>query len=789
LCFAKINPSTRIIELSVEAKLNKNPIGRLTLVVDPDDLMSFKWDEMKDNFRGSLYDEKYFLLVKRVDGNVLTKKELEKFGVLVNFDLSDFSLKFVAPNEFLRPKNLSLKSNSLPLESIEQSHLSGFFNVYSSYFNEQDESDNESNEQLSIRSEMVFNWNKWVLENEEEYFSNATDEQSIQRLGTRLVHDLPVKGMRLSIGDNYSSGGYFQSTSRILGFSLAHDFALVSNRQIRPSASRSFALSSPSSVEVIVDNRVVKRLNLGTGTYSLDDIPINEGNNTISLRITDNVGVVQYINFDVTTGLDLFAKGDLKYELHFGVPAELKDQLEYTYDEPLFSGILDYGVTTDWTVGATVQMDEFLQQVGFKNIYASKIGQFSLENAVSFSDETGNAYRIVYNNFADNSVKHRVLSLGYEHSTENFRALGYRPNVKDSFSRREHLLQANYSFFITPTLQTSIFANTSKVYDQTQFDKSIGVSFSHELANGQFLYGVGGQWDQADGDGNWSARLSLTYKFSTKERINLSRQSGQNRTRLEFTNDSDQRYVGALNVRAGVEKNDQDKAFLDLSAQYNAHHFAASFDHASYYEDTDLITDSVRHQNRVNFSTSLAFTDDAWSIGKPIYDSFALVTAHSSLQNKTITLGQYDDKYVANNEGLDTILLNDIGSYSNSTITVDVSDLAPGYDIGSGILSFSPSYRSGHSVVIGTDANISVIATLLGKDNEPLGLLAGTAICISRVNKKEFQFFTNKRGRFALTGLIPCQYEITLKDISETTFMIDVEKGEQLQRKGDIYAY
>jgi len=32
----------------------------------------------------------------------------------------------------------------------------------------------------------------------------------------------------------------------------------------------------------------------------------------------------------------------------------------------------------------------FLQQVGFKNIYASKIGQFSLENAVSFSDETGN---------------------------------------------------------------------------------------------------------------------------------------------------------------------------------------------------------------------------------------------------------------------------------------------------------------------------------------------------------------------------------------------------------------
>jgi len=33
--------------------------------------------------------------------------------------------------------------------------------------------DNESNEQLSIRSEMVFNWNKWVLEKQRRVFSNA----------------------------------------------------------------------------------------------------------------------------------------------------------------------------------------------------------------------------------------------------------------------------------------------------------------------------------------------------------------------------------------------------------------------------------------------------------------------------------------------------------------------------------------------------------------------------------------------------------------------------------------
>jgi len=52
----------------------------------------------------------------------------------------------------------------------------------------------------------------------------------------------------------------------------------------------------------------------------------------------------------------------------------------------------------------------------------------------------------------------------------------------------------------------------------------------------------------------------------------------------------------------------------------------------------------------------------------------------------------------------------------------------------------------GTVLLLETDANISVIATLLGKDNEPLGLLAGTAICISRVNKKNFSFLLIKEG-------------------------------------------
>jgi len=754
---ATINPSNRTIELSVEAELNKTSIGRITLAVEPGDNLLLKWDEVETVLNEKLYPQGLTTLKAKVVDGMLSKQALEKFGFVINFDLSDFSLKINAPLNLTRPQTLSLKSNDRRLQASEVANLSGFVNLYSSYLYQQNSITDTEDKQLAARAEMVMNWRGWVVENELEYLSDVeATSPNVKRLGTRLVHDLPLKGARISIGDNYSSGSYFQSTSRILGVSFAHDFSLVSDRQIRPSASRSFTLDSPSSVEVLVDDRIVQRLNLTAGIYSLDDIPLNEGSNNISLRITDIAGVVRYVNFDVTTGLDLFAEGQLEYEVHIGVPSELTDQLDYNDEYPLISTYLDYGISPSWTVGFAAQADEIVQQVGFKNIYAAKLGQIAFENSVSFSDKRGYAYRLVYSNFTDNSDKHLDYSFGYEYSTKDFRALGYRPELQDSARLLEHLIQANYSFFNSPTLRTSFFANVSRAHDQVQFDKSAGVNFTGDVSNGNWRYSLGAQWDEIADNAEWGIRLSLTYKFSNDRRLKLSHQSSRNKTRLEYTQDANQRYVGAFSLRTGIEHNNQNEALFDLNTQYNGNRFLASLDHASFYEQ--LNASSAYHQSRVSFAS------------------------------KKITLGQYKDQYRANNADFDTMLLNDLSSYDSTVVSVDIDDLAPGYDLGSGLVVFFPSYRSGHSVMIGTAANISVIATLLDQQQQPLALQVGVAVC-SDNPKKEHKFFTNKSGRFALTGLIPCSYEVKLNNSEKSQFILDVKEGEQLQRKGNIYVH
>lgn len=787
--YSKINPTKRNIELSVEAEMNKSSIGRLNIMVTPEDNILLKWDEIEPIFKRFFYPESLVIISNDVKNELIPTKKMEFYGLSFVFDLSDFSLKISVPSKLIKPQFLSLKAYTRPLDTIKESDFSGYMNVYSSYFYQDSSSSSRYNEQSAVRTEMVVNIKKWVLENEAEYDSEKNQNGPIlKRIATRLVHDIPDSGLRVTLGDKNTTGSYFQSSSSILGIALSHNYSLVSDDIVRPSASRSFNLDNPSSVEVILDDQVIQRLNLDPGIYFLDDIPIKEGNNNIVLRITDNIGKVSVINFDVTTGLNLFAEGDLKYELFLGVPSEVSEEKEYDYESPLISGYFDYGVMTAWTAGINAQADEYVQQVGFKNIIATKIGQFAFENSWSISDKkNGNAYRIVFNTFTDPSIKHRSFSLGYEHASQDYLSLGYRPEKNNAFQRREHIFQANYSYFNSPNFQTYLFFNAATTYGEEGVDKTIGASFSHDLYNSQWRYSLGGQWEENSGKEGWRARLSLLYRFSSARSARLSQQSGGKKTRLEFAQDSNRRYVDSFNYRVGAEKNDQDEAEFDLYAQYNANRFLSSFEHSSSYEE--LNSKSADHQTRLSFSSSIAFAENDWAIGKPIYDSFALVKAHSSLESKKITLGKYNNQYRASNEDFSTILLNDINSYSRSTISVDVDNLSPGYDIGSGVISFYPSYRSGYQAIIGTEANISVIATLLDEKGVPLSLQVGTAICTTDIKREKIDFFTNKKGKFALTGLIPCQYEVTLKNDSGSRFFIDVKENEQLQRKGVIHVH
>ena len=787
LAYAKINTTSKELELTVSCYLNNQPKANISLLVTPDDTLLLKQSELMVFLRPIVNTQTLEHIERLVDERGLVNlEELQTLGIGAVFEMLDFSLNITLPLSMIKEKSIAAVSKRNQQQAIKSANYSGYINVYSSYVYQSNQAEDIKQKQLTIRPEAVINLKSWVIENEAQ-FVNTPSDNNFKRLGTRVIHDLPIHGMRFSLGDNYSAGSYFQSTARILGLSLAHDFTLVSDRTIRPSASQRFTLDSPSSVEVYIDERLFRRLNLPAGIYSLDDIPLTEGNNHIVLKITDNAGVTKEVNFSLTTGLDLFSEGQLEYEFHFGYPAQFTDKLDYDYDQPLFSGFINYGISTSWTAGFSAQGNEESLQLGLKQIFATPIGQLAFENAINLDDAKGYAYRLIYSSFRQPSQSGADFSIGYEYSNPEFYQIAFNNELSSLASSRQHFIQANINFMSETSIQTSIFANVSRRHEQTQFEKSTGVTVSGKINTNQWYFSLGGQWQETEQHQQWSFNLSLSYQFSQRQRLKLSHQSKYDKSRLEFTQNENQRFVGALNFRAGLEKNNNNEAVFDLNSQYNTNRLSLGFDHGTYYQH--LNGNLLSHQSRASAAASIAFADSQWGVGKPIQNSFALISAHPSLADKTIKLGLQEEDYLATNSDLQTVLLTDMNAYDRATIGVDVEDLAPGYDLGAGNITFYPSYKSGHDVVVGSQNNISMLGTLKNSENEPLALQVGEARCIDEQVAEPYLFFTSKTGRFALTGLKPCQYQIVLKDVSHEPLIIEIDEKQQLHNKGVIYVH
>ena len=209
--YGQINPTSEPIELTVDTRINKNAIGSITLIVTPKDKLVLKWPEIEPHFAPMLFAQSLENIANQANSQQLIDVDkLEKIGIEVAFSMLDFSLDITVPLLMTKPKSLSVMSYRQGLKPTKPASVSGYLNLRSSYLYQLDKERDLTQRQLTVRPEGVINFHSWVLENEAEYESNDK-KSNFKRLGTRLIHDLPEQGMRVSIGDNYSSGSYFRA--------------------------------------------------------------------------------------------------------------------------------------------------------------------------------------------------------------------------------------------------------------------------------------------------------------------------------------------------------------------------------------------------------------------------------------------------------------------------------------------------------------------------------------------------------------------------------------------------
>ncbi|KXF81147.1 fimbrial protein [Enterovibrio coralii] len=790
-----MNPTGRDITLTSLLRVSDSVIGETELTITADDQILLPKASTITALSDMVNDD-VLATLQSVEKNLLASSNFEAAGLTLTFDFSSLECVIAIPTDLMKTQQLSVEGQKANVAFLEPSNLNGYLNVsVSNSLIQLPDADDEKLSHYNHRFDAGLNYRRLSLEYESS-FSDAEGLESVYvREGTRLNLDFPSYGTRLVVGDMFNTGTVFQDSVDIAGIGLSRDFSLIPTRNVRPKAAQTFTLTRTSSVDVVVDGAVVQRFTLNAGTYNLNDIPIVQGINDVELIITDASGEEERISFAVATGNELLASGEYEYAFLLGSPARFEDdEIKYDTEQRILSGYVDVGVAPWLTLGINGQKREELYQFGGSVLFASSLGITELVASKSDHPTLGDGYAYRFAHEADIPEALTWLtqvSVLYDYISPNFSGVDSLDSMSSPLNSVTHFGSLFTSFDLTSTLRSSLSLTYSKGDGETNNYWSISPSFSGQLFATRATWSTRADYQQfRSGDDAFCLTLTLSWPLGKATRVVSRVQSENNFAGVDVSYREGIGNTGGVSAFASIERDDSRDANINGSFDYTGNRFQFSADHFTRFEN---INDDVRsHNTRLQVASAIAFSGSEFAIGREVGEAFAIVSKHKSLADNIVdvdpaTTDGYS-RVISNSSS--NVLIPDLVAYNPQFISYDVDNLPPGYDLGEGVFSVNPGYKQGYQLTIGSDAVITALGILKFKGSKkPVPLTVGEAIYLDDESVAPLEFFTNRKGRFAISGMRPGKYKLLLKTNPKREIDIEIEdSGDTLMRLGDLYA-
>lgn len=748
---------------------------------------------------GNIYGD--VLVEVFVDGRILYNRAslVEKLAPLLSPDgLAQFEQKLVA-NAKLTPQDVAaagveLSYNSSQLEisvdridgslatlrslgfdpvadefpiTLEPSRTSGYLNIFSDI--------GLDNRSLSLDPSILFDGalraRGIVLEFEGGYDQNIAGGSGLYRRSTRAIYDEPDERRRWSAGDVQVSGLGLSGGIFLGGVGVEKGRRVFNDAgPITDLGSQQILLERDATIEVLVDGQQVELLQLTAGPYDLGQLQAQYGGRNAQLFVTDAAGRRQITSFDTFADPNALAPGETEYGAAIGfIPSNFGVNPSYS-DDPALSGYYRRGLSNRITLGGALQASQDVQVVGGEIIASPRAipGRFQLGLAASAGQGTGFAAELGYSLQLSQSSLAGQLSLNGEYRSSGFVTIndGIFFDRADSF-----FLNANYSQRIDERSSIVVGANWIERGDSSA-NKTVFADFVRSTRN--FRFSLGAEYGDDFFRRSFGVRATLSIPLGRAIRADATYNSRRDDARASVSKSYEDR-VGSWGYDL-ILRHSQGIQGAEASISHVANRFFARGFVSSSGRGLGNITDE--HSARLQFGTALAFADGAFGIGRPITDSFVLARPDSDLEGSRATLGR---TLAAGNPDalsgpLGAALSGRLSSYNRQSIIYDLADAPTGIDIGTGVETVLPPYRSGYSIVVGSGASVTAIG-FLNFPNGRAKLISGTVSSIDDPEFSEQPFFTNSTGRFAIIGLRPgYSYEINLF-AAKTSFTVDVPKN------------
>jgi outer membrane usher protein len=597
----------------------------------------------------------------------------------------------------------------------------------------------------------------------------------LRRNETQLIYDDVGKLLRITAGDLRYRGTNFQSLPRLGGITIERFFGLEPSRVYRPISQTAFELERSSTVEVRVNGVALRQLLLQPGRYDLRDLPLTQGANDLELVVRDDTGREQVISSRNFFDFNLLEPGVSDFSFSLGVRSRTGRHGVAYSDSPAASGFYRRGFSSRVTAGGDIQFDRQGVTAGASLIWASPVGIFRLEAAGSKrkSIGTGAAVDVGYSvtgRFAENNWRWNA-TINAQYQTARFSTLS------DFALPANGILQTN-SLSVNANAQVNnqrLSLTASGQYDRgrgTQPNRASGIvgftySVTPKISVGAFArYADTGF--QKDKGGFFQINWRLSRNQNLRANYDTIRKEAATSYRYSPANN-----VGSTSVEVSARRNQARDSFsLSGSAFHTGNRFEAFLQH-DVFTTANLSSDRVQ-TTRASVSSSLVLAGGKFAIARPVREGFAIVSGHSSLERRKILVDPTESGARAKSGGLGPAVVPDLSSYNRSSLYVDVRDLPPGYDLGSGQFGIKAPLYAGYNLVVGSEASVTMTAKVLqGKNLTPVALTGGKLVSVSNPAAEPIAVFTNRNGRLAGTGLKPGKYRLTL--FTTPPFEIEIE--------------
>lgn len=716
--------------------------------------------------------------LQQYDGDFIPERELKSFGLTFDYLPDQLLVRLNIQPEIRKSLDVDLAFNNIPRwakGALYSEGVSGFVNLFNFYR----DSSNLENDQLTSDQNWNFNYGRWALFGQTSWQRDG-DSRFI-RQDVRLTYDRPDELIRFQLGDINYNVQDFQTFQPGAGFLFSTNFDLNPYRLFNPMTFREITLNTPSRVRVFVNGVLVQTLNLPQGRHRLDNLPLNEGINTIRLEIQDNRGRLENIQFNGTTSYNLVSKGIHDMTYGGGLPAvDALEDRRYDTDDKKYFYVLNhlYGFSDQYNAGYGLMGNSNQRLLSFRHLYQGQFGFSNLNISASqlmrpsLGSEgygVGGRFTHVFRDYQNEERRLRNFDFGLEYLGPKFVAmddlapnsfsqltpeLGYTQFITDAVNVR---LRGQYRFYSTPSQEdfynlSSALTLLYKRYYQFGLQYSFS-KFEGGASDNQLLLSF-----------NWSLPQSgqvVTTSFNTETSESNAQWNYTGRGRPG-------NWRGLTNLRKNPSQTS-----VEAEIGREDQRYAATVNYLQQERDLQ----STTRNTTINFNTALAFAGGEVSISRPINQGFALVKTKGALERHSLMINRNNEDFEAETGLLNSAVLPNFQAYRYYPVRIDSRNLPFGIKAPPQELVVAPPFRGGVLVSLFAKSTKALSGKVFWKG-------AGLALKVGEVKAKDgkesYPFFTNRKGRFLIEAIEPGSYEVWIEEKSIGELEVQ-EDGSEIQ--------